>query len=91
MQEEPYAMSKGSELEGFCIDLLSAVSKKLDFKYDIKLVKDGRYGTTDDSGNWNGMIGEVVRGWVSFIFGVKSCISMFKCCNLEIFIIYRNI
>ncbi len=62
MQEEPYAMSKGSELEGFCIDLLSAVSKKLDFKYDIKLVKDGRYGTTDDSGNWNGMIGEVVRG-----------------------------
>lgn len=62
MQEEPYAMSKGSELEGFCIDLLSAVSKKLDFKYDIKLVKDSRYGTTDDSGNWNGMIGEVVRG-----------------------------
>uniref|UniRef100_A0A8C2KWT6 Si:ch211-251b21.1 n=1 Tax=Cyprinus carpio TaxID=7962 RepID=A0A8C2KWT6_CYPCA len=60
--EEPYAMSKGSELEGFCIDLLSAISKKLDFKYDIKLVKDGRYGTTDDSGNWNGMIGEVVRG-----------------------------
>uniref|UniRef100_A0A8C1WLA9 Si:ch211-251b21.1 n=1 Tax=Cyprinus carpio TaxID=7962 RepID=A0A8C1WLA9_CYPCA len=62
IKEEPYAMSKGSELEGFCIDLLSAVSKKLDFKYDIKLVKDGRYGTTDDSGNWNGMIGEVVRG-----------------------------
>ncbi len=62
MQEEPYAMSKGSELEGFCIDLLSAVSKKLDFKYDIKLVKDSRYGKLDDSGNWNGMIGEVVRG-----------------------------
>ncbi len=62
MQEEPYAMSKGSELEGFCIDLLSAVSKKLDLKYDIKLVKDSRYGKLDDSGNWNGMIGEVVRG-----------------------------
>ncbi len=62
MQEEPYAMSKGSELEGFCIDLLSAVSKKLDFKYGIKLVKDSRYGKLDDSGNWNGMIGEVVRG-----------------------------
>ncbi|KTF79746.1 hypothetical protein cypCar_00020508 [Cyprinus carpio] len=62
IKEEPYAMSKGSELEGFCIDLLSAVSKKLDFKYDIQLVKDSRYGKTDDSGNWNGMIGEVVRG-----------------------------
>ncbi|XP_073675539.1 glutamate receptor U1 [Garra rufa] len=62
IKEEPYVMSKGSELEGFCIDLLSAISKKLDFKYDIQLVKDSRYGTTDDSGNWNGMIGEIVRG-----------------------------
>ncbi|XP_051526126.1 probable glutamate receptor [Myxocyprinus asiaticus] len=62
IKEEPYVMSKGSELEGFCIDLLSALSKKLDFKYDVHMVKDGRYGTTDDSGNWNGMIGEVVRG-----------------------------
>lgn len=68
MQEEPYAMSKGSELEGFCIDLLSAVSKKLDFKYDVHLVKDGRYGQNDDSGNWNGMIGEVVRGVSITIF-----------------------
>ncbi|XP_065103886.1 probable glutamate receptor [Paramisgurnus dabryanus] len=62
IKEEPYAMSKGSELEGFCIDLLSALSKKLNFKYDIQLVKDGRYGITDESGHWNGMIGEIVRG-----------------------------
>ncbi|XP_056319079.1 probable glutamate receptor [Danio aesculapii] len=62
IKEEPYAMSKGSELEGFCIDLLSAISNKLGFKYDVHVVKDGRYGKTDDSGNWNGMIGEVVRG-----------------------------
>ncbi|KAI7789939.1 probable glutamate receptor [Triplophysa rosa] len=62
IKEEPYAMSKGSELEGFCIDLLSALSKKLDFKYSIQLVKDGRYGAMDDRGQWSGMIGEVIRG-----------------------------
>ncbi|XP_051950759.1 probable glutamate receptor [Xyrauchen texanus] len=62
IKEEPYVMSKGSELEGFCIDLLSALSKKLDFKYDVHMVKDSRYGKTDDSGNWNGMIGEIIRG-----------------------------
>lgn len=55
-------MSKGTQLEGFCMDLLSEVAKKLGFKYKVQLVKDGSYGRQDDSGNWNGMIGEVVRG-----------------------------
>ncbi|KAM3617019.1 uncharacterized protein V6R79_001185 [Siganus canaliculatus] len=62
IKEDPYVMSKGSELEGYCIDLLSALSRKLGFKYKVKLVKDNRYGAMDSSGNWNGMIGEVIRG-----------------------------
>uniref|UniRef100_A0A3Q1GM17 Si:ch211-251b21.1 n=1 Tax=Acanthochromis polyacanthus TaxID=80966 RepID=A0A3Q1GM17_9TELE len=60
--QEPYTMSKGSELEGYCIDLISELSRKLGFKYKLHLVKDNRYGSIDSSGNWNGMIGEVVRG-----------------------------
>lgn len=62
IKEEPYAMTRGSELEGYCIDLLSELSKKLGFMYTVHLVKDGRYGKMDQSGNWNGMIGEVIRG-----------------------------
>lgn len=50
------------QLEGFCMDLLSEIAKKLGFKYKLQLVKDGSYGRQDESGNWNGMIGEVVRG-----------------------------
>lgn len=63
-QQEPYTMSKGSggELEGYCIDLISELSKKLGFTYKLHLVKDNRYGAMDSSGNWNGMIGEVIRG-----------------------------
>lgn len=55
-------MTSGSELEGFCIDLLSELSKMIGFRYTLQLVKDGRYGSLDASGNWNGMIGEIVRG-----------------------------
>lgn len=62
LQEEPYTMSKGSGLEGYCVDLLAQLSQKLGFKYHLKLVKDGRYGAVDSSGNWNGMVGEVIRG-----------------------------
>lgn len=55
-------MSKGAQLEGFCVDLLSEVAKKVGFKYKVQLVKDGVYGRQEESGNWNGMVGEVVRG-----------------------------
>ncbi|CAK6952577.1 glutamate receptor U1 [Scomber scombrus] len=62
IKQEPYTMSKGSQLEGFCMDLLSEVAKKVGFKYKVQLVKDSSYGRQDESGSWNGMIGEVVRG-----------------------------
>lgn len=62
IKEEPYAMTRGSELEGYCIDLLTELSKKLGFTYKVHVVKDGRYGVLDQSGQWSGMIGEVIRG-----------------------------
>ncbi|XP_061591562.1 probable glutamate receptor [Cololabis saira] len=62
IKEDPYTMSRGSQLEGYCVDLISELSKKLGFKYKIHMVKDGRYGAMDSSGQWNGMIGEVIRG-----------------------------
>lgn len=61
-QQDPYIMSKGPELEGYCIDLISELSKRLGFSYKLQLVKDNRYGAMDASGKWNGMIGEVIRG-----------------------------
>lgn len=69
-------MSKGTQMEGFCMDLLSEIAKKLGFKYKVQLVKDGSYGRQDESGNWNGMIGEVVRGvstWKTDIFWKPLC------------------
>ncbi|XP_015250085.1 PREDICTED: glutamate receptor U1-like isoform X1 [Cyprinodon variegatus] len=62
IKDEPYTMSKGSQFEGYCIDLISELSKKLGFDYEIHLVKDNRYGAMDSSGKWNGMIGEIIKG-----------------------------
>lgn len=62
IKEDPYTMGKASKLEGYCIDLISEIASKLGLTYKVHLVKDNRYGQMDSSGNWNGMIGEVIRG-----------------------------
>ncbi|XP_061114620.1 probable glutamate receptor [Conger conger] len=63
IKQDPYTMTQGSQMEGFCIDLLSALSKRLEFKYNLHLVKDGKYGSVQpETGQWSGMIGEVIRG-----------------------------
>ena len=79
-QEEPYVMYKKSEqtlvgndrFEGFCIDLLDAISRIVNFKYEFHLVRDKKYGTTNKDGEWDGMIREILDG-VSRCHHVKQC------------------
>ncbi|XP_024123160.1 glutamate receptor ionotropic, kainate 3 isoform X1 [Oryzias melastigma] len=67
--EEPYVMLKKSDralvgndrFEGFCIDLLKELAGLLGFTYEIRLVPDGKYGSQDDKGQWNGMIRELIE------------------------------
>ena len=69
MQEEPYVMLKKSDkalvgndrFEGFCIDLLKELANILGFTYEIRLVPDGKYGSQDEKGQWNGMIRELIE------------------------------
>ncbi|KAL1442623.1 hypothetical protein MTO96_030696 [Rhipicephalus appendiculatus] len=64
----PYVMLKKSapklegndRFEGFCVDLLREMSASLGFRYRLKLVRDGAYGTRDSQGRWNGMMRELV-------------------------------
>ncbi|KAH9418715.1 hypothetical protein DERP_004041, partial [Dermatophagoides pteronyssinus] len=65
---DPYCMyTESSEtkignerFEGYIIDLVEELSKILGFKYIFKLVDDGVYGT-NENGEWNGLIGEVIK------------------------------
>lgn len=50
-----------SRYEGFCIDMLDKIAKKVGFKYVIKLVEDGNYGNDNGDGTWTGMVGELME------------------------------
>ncbi len=53
--------------KGFSIDVLEALAKILGFKYEMYQVADGKYGSPQANGSWNGMIGELI-GKVRFTF-----------------------
>ena len=58
-KEDPFVMMKKQDdgtvtYEGYCIDLLNELAKKLHLTYDI-------YPSPDPSGTWNGMIAELIN------------------------------
>ncbi|XP_033174729.1 glutamate receptor 1 isoform X1 [Bombus affinis] len=71
--EEPYIMKKKSDTgeiltgndsyEGYCKDLADLIAKKLGISYELRIVKDGKYGmeNPDVPGGWDGMVGELIR------------------------------
>jgi len=73
---EPFLMLKSDasnrlgndKYEGYIVDLLEALSKKLNCKFFVKPSADGRYGGYNSTTNtWTGMIGEVMTGDVDLI------------------------
>ncbi|CAJ0597644.1 unnamed protein product [Cylicocyclus nassatus] len=52
--EKPY--------EGLCIDLIDMIREELNFTYTIYEVEDGIYGSIEQDGRWNGLIGDLVSG-----------------------------
>ncbi|XP_065364319.1 glutamate receptor ionotropic, kainate 2 isoform X1 [Calliphora vicina] len=68
---EPYGMLKdvpnklegNDQFEGFGIELIEELGKKLGFSYTFRLQEDGKYGNLDSKTNsWNGMILEIMEG-----------------------------
>ncbi|PAV57566.1 hypothetical protein WR25_03421 isoform B [Diploscapter pachys] len=63
LKKNHYELDANSKFEGFCIDLLTELSKDLGFTFTIHAVKDGKYGNdVYGNGTWDGMIGEILRG-----------------------------
>lgn len=61
LKKSDKALVGNDRFEGFCIDLLKELSNILGFTYEIRLVPDGKYGSQDDKGQWNGMIRELIE------------------------------
>ncbi|XP_026332731.1 glutamate receptor 1-like [Hyposmocoma kahamanoa] len=72
IEEPPYIMRLNPEYpasgtidpyKGFCADLTKILADKLEIKYELRTVKDSKYGNEDPKivGGWDGMIGEILR------------------------------
>ena len=46
---------------GFCVDILLELSERLNFTFEIEIVKDKTFGKKNEKGEWNGIIGELVH------------------------------
>ncbi|CAG2178659.1 unnamed protein product, partial [Oppiella nova] len=55
--------------EGYCIDLMEELAKRLNFTYDLEQVEDGQYGTynfINGSRIWSGLVGEVPSNQIGY-------------------------
>ncbi|KAM7536812.1 hypothetical protein Aperf_G00000087700 [Anoplocephala perfoliata] len=56
------AKSGRSNFVGYCKDLADHIFNHLNLNYEMHLVKDDKFGVIDpDTGEWNGMVGEILR------------------------------
>ncbi|KAI3379579.1 hypothetical protein SNEBB_007415 [Seison nebaliae] len=65
MLEEPYLSRTNSTdskhlYEGYCVDLLNALSEELGFEWEISTTKDNHYGVDLGNGEWTGIVGELL-------------------------------
>lgn len=61
---EPGVVLTGNDrYEGYCKDLADSIAKNVGFNYELRIVKDLKYGGLDSKSpsGWNGMVGELIR------------------------------
>ncbi|XP_055852904.1 glutamate receptor ionotropic, kainate 2-like [Episyrphus balteatus] len=63
LKETPAKLEGNDQYEGFGIDLIAELGKKLGFNFKFRLQEDNKYGSLDPvTGKWNGMILEIIEG-----------------------------
>lgn len=53
--------TSGNNFTGFCVDILLELANRLNFSFEIEIVKDKTFGKKNEKGEWNGIIGELVN------------------------------
>merc|ERR1719234_3105215 len=94
LENAPFlAVNEDGVSEGYIVDFLKALSKKLGFYYTLSFVKDGRYGAFNESaGSWTGMIGAVVDGAADIaVMDISICSMREKAVDFTLPFMYSSI
>ena len=60
--KEDWESREGNDrYEGYVADIAADVAERVGFTYVIRPVRDGKWGSQEDDGSWNGMIGELIN------------------------------
>ncbi|KAK8784934.1 hypothetical protein V5799_008701 [Amblyomma americanum] len=59
-KDSKMASTEEDRLDGFCVDILRQMALLLGFRFELRLVRDGTYGTVNGHGEWNGLMREVM-------------------------------
>ncbi|KAH8408870.1 hypothetical protein KR009_002908, partial [Drosophila setifemur] len=58
---------KGAPIwEGYCIDFMTRLGQKLNFEFEIVAPEAGGMGEVNDKGEWDGVVGDLVKGETDF-------------------------
>jgi ionotropic glutamate receptor len=66
LREDSKKLIGNERYEGFGIDLIQEIANMLGFNYTFLIQADGNYGSKSKTGEWNGMIKELLEE-VSYI------------------------
>ena len=61
MEIKDSSLHGNGRYHGYVADFAAMLARRVGFQYEIKLVKDAKYGNVQEDGKWTGMIGEVIR------------------------------
>ncbi|GMT10595.1 hypothetical protein PFISCL1PPCAC_1892, partial [Pristionchus fissidentatus] len=76
IQQPPFVQRlPDGTFEGYCIDMMNLIAAQLNLTYTLYEVEDGSFGTIDDNGNWNGLMGALVSGSADFALAPLSVTS----------------
>ncbi|CAF0748574.1 unnamed protein product [Brachionus calyciflorus] len=61
ISESEKNLTGNDRYHGFCVDLATHIAKIVNFTFEFRLVKDNKFGVKNANGEWNGIIGELLR------------------------------
>lgn len=62
LKRDHHLYTGNDRYEGYLCDLIRHIAAHMNFRYRLYEAPDGKYGSRDPNGTWNGMMQELIIG-----------------------------